>query len=268
MYRRKGSEPLVVPWWECRQCRGWFAYPVPSVDDIRKNWCSVAYADPQMQPIIAGEKEQITRRLLDGLEKLVPKGSLLDVGCSTGLFMLAAREAGWTPAGWDPNEAALNVARQHGLDVTPAWHVDECGYPSGSFQAVTAIDVFYYSWNPFRDLHSYCRVLRPGGVLAMRISNKRFVLGCVKRLMPAGSRCDARLSRMLQGQFHSIALGSLTRALQTAGFCDVEYEPHAATAQHLSWKSWLAYSTADLLRWTTFCRLDLSPGVLVYAKKA
>ena len=147
-YRQKEREPQPASWWECPECHGWFAYPVPTVDDIRRNWGVVNYANPEKPPIIASEKEAVTRRILVVLGNCISIANLLDVGCSKGLFMQMARNVGWAVAGYDPNEAALAVARQQQLDVSPAWNINECGYPSESFQAVAANDVFCYSWHP------------------------------------------------------------------------------------------------------------------------
>ena len=45
-------------------------------------------------------------------------GSLLDVGCGTGIFCHTARSFGWEPSGLDEAEDAVTFARtQYGLDV-------------------------------------------------------------------------------------------------------------------------------------------------------
>jgi SAM-dependent methyltransferase len=268
-YPQQGKMALPVDWWECRNCHGWFAYPVPSQEAIRRNWGTVVYADPAWEQTIAEDKQEVMQRILSGLCRFGPIGGLLDIGCSTGIFLKAAEASGWKVAGFDPNEAAVEVARQRGFDVRYAWHSEECGYASEQFQAVVANDVFYYSWKPFEDLQGYCSLLRPGGVLAMRISNKRFVLELARRITPEGARRDARLSRMLQGQYHSISLRSLGRVLKQVGFHRIRFEAHASTAtfRALTMKSRAAYLVADAILLATLGRINLSPGVLVFAQK-
>jgi len=178
------------------------------------------------------------------------------------------------------SEAATNVAaspggtlqefaRQHGFDVRLGWSLDQCGYAVEQFHAVTSIDVFYYSWSPLDDLRTYCRLLRPGGVLAMRITNKRFALGVARRLTAAGPTRDALLSKMLIDQFHAISLGSLSRILQKVGFQRICCEPHASTIQFrsMSWKTRTSYLVADAVWLATFGCANVSPGVIVYAQK-
>jgi 2-polyprenyl-3-methyl-5-hydroxy-6-metoxy-1,4-benzoquinol methylase len=267
---RQAAGPAVpVDWWECRDCLGWFAYPVPSVEVLQRNWGTVPYADPSCQPKIFDAKRHMIRKFLAGLAARVPPGKLLDVGCSTGLFMQEAKKAGWTVSGFDPNESALKIARQHGFDVRQGWSLADAGYADAQFDALTVIDVFYYSWNPLNDLRTFHRLVRPGGTLAMRITNKRLFLGIARRLTTGAGR-DALLTKMLQDQFHAISLGSLGRALRKVGFDQVYFQSRATTVpfRSMSWKTLTAYFTADAIRLATFGRVNVSPGVIVYARKS
>lgn len=67
------------------------------------------------------------------------KGALLDIGAGTGDFLVTAKNAGWTVAGYEPNDSARNIARGKGIafaesieaiagntyDVVTMWHVLE-----------------------------------------------------------------------------------------------------------------------------------------------
>jgi SAM-dependent methyltransferase len=268
-YPQQGEMALLVDWWECRNCKGWFAYPVPTKEAILKNWGTVAYANPSLEQTFAENKHAVMQRILSGLHRLGPIDELLDIGCSTGMFLNMAQTFGWKVSGFDPNEAVAKIAQQRGFNVRQAWHSEECGYTSEQFQAVVANDVFCYSWKPFEDVQSYFRLLRPGGVLAMRISNKRFALGMSRRITTEGAIRNARLSKMLQGQYHSISLGSLARVLKQRGFHRILFESHASTApfRDLTMKSRTAYLLADAILLATMGRVNLSPGVLVFAQK-
>jgi SAM-dependent methyltransferase len=219
--------------------------------------------------MMADMRKTLVRRLLDGLQKRGPVENLLDVGCNSGAFLLRAKEAGWEVSGYDPNPAAVTVARQRGLDVRRAWNLDECGFPPDGFQAITVIDVFCYSWHPFADLADLYRLLRPGGVLAMRLTNKRSALGLLRWVLPSGDRRDGRLSGILQNQFHSISVGALLRVLRRIGFHDCRALPHAITSplRALGWPSSAAYLLADALYYGTLGRINLSPGILLFARK-
>lgn len=67
------------------------------------------------------------------------KGALLDIGAGTGDFLVTAKNAGWTVAGYEPNDSARNIAKGKGIsfaesieaiagntyDVVTMWHVLE-----------------------------------------------------------------------------------------------------------------------------------------------
>lgn len=67
------------------------------------------------------------------------KGALLDIGAGTGDFLVTAKNAGWTVAGYEPNHSARNIAKGKGIsfaesieaiagntyDVVTMWHVLE-----------------------------------------------------------------------------------------------------------------------------------------------
>src|SRR3712207_7905813 len=50
-----------------------------------------------------------------------------------------------------------------------------------------ALPIFWY---PFRTLEAFHRILKPGGVLAMRLTNKRFILGLARAFSAAGPTRD------------------------------------------------------------------------------
>jgi len=89
------------------------------------------------------------------------------VGCNFGRFLKRARDAGWRGRGFEPNTEAAEATRQLGFEVASGWQLAEAGFSPAQFQAIVLVDVFYYSWHPFQDLQTYCRLLRPGGMLVV-----------------------------------------------------------------------------------------------------
>jgi SAM-dependent methyltransferase len=269
LYRQPDLPPVAVDWWACPACQGWFADPVPPPAAIERYWGTVDWADPNLENKIRANKDVLIHKIFTGLERWTERGPLLDVGCNFGQFMLAAREAGWPPVGFDPSTAAAEKARAKGFDVRCEWALENAGFAEESFAAITSIDVFYYAWHPYATLALCHRLLRPGGVLVMRISNKRFVLGLVRAVLSAGAERDARISRILQGQFHTISMRPLSRILRQIGFDRVSIQPRAATAPWAAsgWGTRGAYICTDLLHLLSFGTINLSPGVLVFARK-
>ncbi|MGH9453817.1 MAG: glycosyltransferase, partial [Terriglobia bacterium] len=66
------------------------------------------------------EKEGRVRtfsRLLDDLGRFKKPGTLLEVGCYTGVFLEAAGQRGWQVTGVEPSRWAAGIARSKGLEV-------------------------------------------------------------------------------------------------------------------------------------------------------
>jgi len=100
-----------------------------------------------------------------------PPGRLLDFGCGFGLFLDAARAAGWDVAGLDPLPGHGAYARGAlGLDVVSDTLRDET-FPVRSFDVVTAFQVFEHLPDPRTELTQLRRLLRPGGIVAIEVPN-------------------------------------------------------------------------------------------------
>lgn len=265
-----GGAPVHLPWWECGRCRGWFAFPVPAPEEINRYWSESRWNDPARQSEVAAKAGSVWKRVLDVLGQRTGPGALLDFGCGFGEFMSLAREAGWTPSGFDLNPEAVRAASAKGFDVRRGGILDKAGFPEKEFAAVTAMDSLSCAWDPHETLREFARVLRPGGVLAMRLTNKRFVLGLARALSARGPRRDARVSRILQGQFHAIGVDRLVSILRALGFDRIAVEARAVTSPWptLPASTRFAYSAAGLVSLVTLSKVNLSPGILLFAEKA
>lgn len=99
------------------------------------------------------------------------RGRLLDVGCSTGLFLQEMARAGWQVAGVEPIASAADYARcRFGLDVFQGM-LAEAPYDPISFDVVTFWDVLEHTFSPIDDLNHAARLLRPGGLLIANVPN-------------------------------------------------------------------------------------------------
>jgi 2-polyprenyl-3-methyl-5-hydroxy-6-metoxy-1,4-benzoquinol methylase len=98
------------------------------------------------------------------------KNQLLDVGCSSGLFLGRMRDLGWVVTGVEPDAIAAQRARERGLRVIDG-NVSEAGFSDGSFDAVTLNHVLEHALDPVGLLRECWRITAPGGRLVVITPN-------------------------------------------------------------------------------------------------
>ena len=114
----------------------------------------------------AGVREVDARRLRAG-----EKGLWIDVGASTGAFLVAARDAGWTVAGVEPGERQARTCREvHGIDVRPGFLAD-ARFDAASAEVVSYRQVLEHVHDPLAELAEVRRVLAPDGLLLVEVPN-------------------------------------------------------------------------------------------------
>jgi 2-polyprenyl-3-methyl-5-hydroxy-6-metoxy-1,4-benzoquinol methylase len=98
---------------------------------------------------------------------------LLDVGCATGEFLLAARARHWQVYGVESSPiGAATAARVPGSQVHSGT-LDTADYPDSYFDVVTMWDVIEHLQSPRRYLQRISEILRPGGLLSITTPNIR-----------------------------------------------------------------------------------------------
>lgn len=102
---------------------------------------------------------------LDLMEAHTPRGRVLDVGCSVGLFMEVAQARGWQAVGLELGQKAYNYARGRGLDVRQQ-SLEEMPSDGESFEAVTAFSLMEHLNDPGSLVRAVRGWLKPGGVFA------------------------------------------------------------------------------------------------------
>jgi SAM-dependent methyltransferase len=93
----------------------------------------------------------------------VPRGRLLDVGCSTGQFLAKARGAGWDACGIEYSAGSADFARRHFDLPVEQGSIHDTALADGSLDLVTMFDVIEHVPDPAADLARAWRLLRPGG---------------------------------------------------------------------------------------------------------
>lgn len=115
-------------------------------------------------------------------------GSVLEIGSSTGLFMLPARDAGWQPFGLELSPASVEACRRvYGLSVEQAQY-HEHDFGGRRFDAVYASHVLEHIPDPGGWLALFRRDLVDGGLLVIQVPNQYALNRTLKRVLRGGVR--------------------------------------------------------------------------------
>jgi len=228
----------------CADCR--LVYVNPQVrEDVVLSEYRTAETNDLWFDVLTSERQLALDRqkfaeVLDLLEPYRGEGSLLDVGCSIGLFLDLARERGWAGVGIEFAPRALAYARErYGLEVLDV-PLDEAGLADESFDAVGLLSVLEHTNEPRRMLGDVARVLRPGGAVYVVVPNVES-LAC---------RLLHERARTFDGRNHLVYFSpsTLRDCLDRSGF-DTPYvstkvSSFAPVAEHLAYEE--PYSNAEL----------------------
>lgn len=105
------------------------------------------------------------------------RGRLLDVGCNMGMLLRLARERGWEAVGAEPSPALHRIATEKlGLEVHNCFVQDLPASVRGSFDVIALSDVFEHVPDPRDLLRSVRPLLKPDGLLYVKVPNARWNL--------------------------------------------------------------------------------------------
>jgi len=114
------------------------------------------------------------RRAIILIQKYKKKGKLLDVGCGTGEFLEAAREAGFLATGIEPAETACRIAAEKNEVIRG--ELRDVGLKEKSFDVVTLWSVLEHVPDPVSLLRKIHDSLKADGILALRIPSSSGLL--------------------------------------------------------------------------------------------
>lgn len=94
-------------------------------------------------------------------------GSLLDIGCGTGDFLVEAKKRGWNVTGFEPSEKASGFASKKGIEIIPQLSA----LPNHSFDVITLWHVLEHVPNLDEQISELHRLLKADGKLIVAVPN-------------------------------------------------------------------------------------------------
>ena len=159
-------------------------------------------------------------QILDALNHGEP-GPLLDVGCSLGYTLVAARDLGLSASGTDVSAHAIARCRELGFRAESGL-LGALPFADGEFAIVTMKHVLEHTSDPRAALLDVHRVLRPGGAVFIAVPDARYAKAVRNPVASRYYRPDAH------GVEHYVYYtpDTLGRLLSECGFDVRRVDPH------------------------------------------
>jgi len=120
----------------------------------------------QLESRIVKAKEETARHYFSLAEQFVPKGDLLEVGCSTGIMLKVARQRGWQVHGVEINSSAAAIAAESlGVSTITDKELSDELFPGKLFSLIALFDVIEHIPEPIAFMNAIKKKLAPNGIV-------------------------------------------------------------------------------------------------------
>jgi 2-polyprenyl-3-methyl-5-hydroxy-6-metoxy-1,4-benzoquinol methylase len=160
----------------CRHCGLVYTNPRHTLDELR-TFYEESYHEGEKEDALKSSKAfHITERLW----RMTGGSRLLDIGCSTGIFLNGAKRRFYVKGVEYASWSAEFARRVYGLTVYNST-LEEAHFGNAQFDAVTFFEVIEHVHDPTAFLCEVNRILRPGGVVAISTGNVDSLEAMVRR---------------------------------------------------------------------------------------
>ncbi|MEW6600118.1 MAG: class I SAM-dependent methyltransferase [Nitrospirota bacterium] len=195
----------------CRSCGLVFTNPrIASVQKKDEVVYSKAYFQQKsrMTEKMINARKKTYQREIDALRKYVSGGRVLDVGCGMGVFLDAFGDE-WEKYGCDVSSYALDIAGGKNIRIYHG-EFEKLDFEQNFFDVVYFRASLHHTYSPGKCLEKAYRILKPGGVAAVCMSNN-----CGG---PAGRVFRAHVKSYEQGHNYLFSRGTLEEYLKRSRF--------------------------------------------------
>ncbi len=207
---------------------------------VRCKGCNLIYANPRLKDpggVYWGDAEkysQEARLIFEGrachhrdrnyqedlklIRRYKPSGNFLDVGTNMGFFLRNAKMyKGWNLYGVEPSPSLSEMARAYfGLNVKTSL-LEDAAFENEFFDIVTMTDVFEHITNPGKILAEVRRILKPDGILFIKVPNGLFNLFKLRIAKLAGKSENYDIFDSYEHVVH-YSQGTIKQMLEKHGF--------------------------------------------------
>ncbi len=105
------------------------------------------------------------------ISSYVSRGTILDYGCGTGMFLGACKNAGWETFGMEPDDDARKIASEQNLNLFSDKGTIQMHVVGKQFDAITLWHVLEHVTDMKETLTFFKDKLKPNGVLIIAVPN-------------------------------------------------------------------------------------------------
>lgn len=217
------SEHVPLRLVRCRECGLVYRNPVERARELAEIYARDAPSFAVLRSLHEAQAPALRTQARALRRLLKPGRSGLEVGSYVGAFLAAAREEDLRFEGLDINAEVNAFARTLGFTVhdgeLTSFETDR------TFDAVAIWNTFDQLADPRAAVNAAARLLRPGGILAVRVPNGEFYVA-LRRRFARGTRVERAAARGLLALNNLLTFPyrygftrrALTRLLQEQGF--------------------------------------------------
>jgi SAM-dependent methyltransferase len=161
----------------CDACNFKFTNPIPEIQNLGNYYKSEDYiSHSNTKKGIVSQVYHLVRNYtlkqkLDLVSSYVSRGTLLDYGCGTGMFLNVCQKAGWNAMGMEPDSGARNIGSGMGLQVYENKEALLSAKPEVRFNAITLWHVLEHVTDLEETLRFFKTHLNRNGVLIIAVPN-------------------------------------------------------------------------------------------------
>lgn len=246
---------------KCRACGFVYVNPRPTPEEVEEIY--TAHTNPFDQEEYEGmdvEKSTLLR-LIKRIKRVQPEGKLLDMGCGRGDFLKIAHDHGYEVQGSD-----LSTADNEYPEI-PIFQgfLKDANFKSQSFDVIVTRNTLEHIFNPNEDLQELNRLLKPEGLLYVKVPHRKY---------EEGWRCRAffGFKSLFTPPVHLNHFDTFTlkRILESNGFELVSWESEKPSKSKSKLKNLvlgLGYGAIDLAKRLSFGAFFPKPVLCVLVRK-
>lgn len=163
----------LFPTSKCAKHGTVFINPMPSAQDL-----SALYPDDYYSyqtPAVESRVRRLARTILRyprvyTLPDFDRPGTMVDVGCGAGHYLLEMKRRGWTVYGVEPSRAAAEAGRRAGIEIRVG-ELADAGFEDKTFDFVRSNHSFEHIPNPDDVLQQMRRIMKDDGKMFLGIPN-------------------------------------------------------------------------------------------------